>query len=197
MSDVHEWCKSKYPRIKAMVDSFYESKPDRELRAPTQDASNLIRIAGEIESVVSTLKYVRRPTSPLADLAGIVGNERTPDHAFFGPAPNLNVADAGGFASAAGLAADLGGALLAVFKGAREEAKLSASLGKDGTARSEYKIGMLRNYETLVQLLLLFAEMGAGSEDAAKKLNKNGLNVPILNNAWRVMSGNRWLVLAG
>lgn len=197
MSEEHEWCKNKVKQMNALVESFYKNEPDREQRPPQLDASDLIRLSGEISSNLGTLKYITKPKGLLKEFAGIVGNERTPDNAFFGPAPNLSLGDPSGMAAAAGTFADLGGAVLAVFKGARAEKKMVKDLTENAHVRNAYKQQMLRDYEHLVQLLRFVIECGALSEESAKTLHKNGLNVPILRNCWRTVINNQWLVLAG
>ena len=130
------------------------------------------------------------------ELAGIVGNERTPDNAF-GPAPHLSLGDPAGMASAAGLFADLGSALITVFKGARAEMKLVNSLNQNTQAREEYKQKILRNYGELVLLLRHVIRRGAENERVANIFWKEGLNTLILENCWTTVINNQWLVLAG
>lgn len=196
MSQEHEWCKKNLDEMKKLIESFYKNEPDREQRPPQLDASGLIRLSGEISSNLSTLKYITKPKKIIKELASIVGNERTPDNTFFGPAPNLSLGDTGGTASTAGIFADLGIAVVAVFKGALAEKKMVKSLTENAQAKSAYKQQILRDYERLVQLLNFVIEQAAVSEESANILHKNGLNVPILTNCWKTVTNNKWLVLA-
>lgn len=191
MKEVHDWCKSHDQKMRALVDSFYKHEPDREQRAPTMDASGLIRLQGLISSDLSTLKYVKKQKTVIKEFASLVGNERTPDNAYFGPAPHLSLGDPGGMASAAGTFADLGSAVLAVFKGARAESKMVKDLTDNAEARSTYKQQILRDYEQVVFLLRDLIETGALSEKAAGALHNAGLNVPILNRCWKTVIGNQ------
>ena len=194
MGDVYGWCTKNVVAVKALVESFSANQPDREVRSPIRDNVELVRISGEIESALSTLRYVSNSRAVLKDLKGLVGNERTPDHAFFGPAPNLLIGDTAGFGTALGVAADLGSALTAVIKGARADAKLRKKLQAGDTA--DIKLSMLKDYESLVLLLEKLVERAAEHEVFAERLHQKGLNIPILNDAWRVAQNCKWLILA-
>ena len=115
---------------------------------------------------------------------------RTPDNAFFGPVPSLS---GGGLGVAAGAAADLGSALLAVFKGARAEKKMLSKVTADP---SQLKTEMMHSYCEMALMLNAFVERASESEAAAKKLHNKGLNVAILNNVWTKVKTNQWLVFA-
>ena len=194
MSDVHSWCTSHVHAVKALVESFRANEPDREVRSPIRDNTELVRISGEIESALSTLRYVSKNRGTLKDLQKLVGNERTPDHAYFGPVPNLVIGDAAGFGTALGVAADLGSAITAVIKGARADAKLRNKLQKGDTA--DFKRSKLKDYESMVLILETLVERGAEHEAFAKRLHKNGLNAQILDISWRVAQNCKWLILA-
>ncbi|SFW34893.1 hypothetical protein [Nitrosovibrio sp. Nv17] len=197
MSEEHEWCKNNAGKMKTLVENFYRHEPGREQRPPQLDASGLIRLEGEISSDLGTLRYITKPKSLLKELGGIVGNERSPDNAYFGPAPNLSLGDPGGISAAVGTFADLGSAVITIFKVARAENKMVKNLTSNAEARSAYKLQILRNYEQLVQLLRFVIECGAVSEKSAGILCKQGLNVQILGRCWKTVRNNQWLVLAG
>lgn len=193
MKEMRDWCIANVANIKALTDSMRANKPLRSLTKPTHSASDLIRISGEIQSSLSTLRYVSKKSSTFKDLVSLIGNERTPDNAFFGPAPNVSLGDPGGVASAAGLAADLSGAVLAVFKGARAEKRFAESVEKDP---SDLKRSMMNDYCELVTRLEKLIELCVESESAAKSFNAQGLNRPILTKAWQIALNNQWLVFA-
>lgn len=194
MSDVYGWCIKNVDAVKALVESFSANQPDREVRSPIRDNTELVRISGEIEGALTTLRYVSKSRAVLKDLKELVGNERTPDHAFFGPAPNLLIGDTAGFGTALGVAGDLGSALTAVIKGARADAKLRKKLLDGDTA--EIKQSMLKDYESMVLILETLVKQGAEREAFAERLHQKGLNTHILNNSWRVAQNCKWLILA-
>ena len=193
MKEMRDWCIAQLAKIKALTDSVRANKPLRELPKPTHSASDLFRISGEIQSSLSTLRYVSKKSSTFGDLASLVGNERTADNAFFGPAPHLSIGDPGGVGSAAGFAADLGGALLAVFKGARAESQLTKSIENDPSA---LKQSMMHEYCELLLKLERLAELCAENEATATMFNNQGLNKPILAKAWQIALNHQWLVFA-
>ena len=193
MSDVHSWASKNIADIKNLIASFYDHKPEREQRAPVSDLSKLIRINGEIESALSTLKFVSKGNKfSLSDLASLVGRGDTPDNAYFGPSPSFS--GAGGTAAGAGALADVGLTFVTAFKGMYSEHKYMRRLEKDS---SGLKQGMVKNYSDLAILLHGLTERAAENESTAKRLHSNGLNVPILRNAWTVVRSNNWIVLAG
>ena len=194
MSEVGEWCAANVEKIKELVGTLESGRPDREVRPPIHQNEDLLRISGEIEGDLNTLRYIRKNKSALSDLKDLIEGGRTPDFGYFGPAPNLSLGDPGGMGAAFGLAADLGGAVMAVLKGARADKKLRKEVRADP---SGIKQVMVKQYCDLVLLLQVLVEHAAASEEFAKKVNKAGLNVPILNRTWRTVRNNTWLVLAG
>lgn len=193
MKEMQDWCVANVAKVKALTDSIRANRPQRTLTTPTHSASDLIRISGQIQSTLGTLRYVSKKSSAFKDLKGLVGNERTPDNAYFGPAPNLSLGDPGRVGAAAGLAADLGGAVLAVVKGAREEKRFAKSVEKDPSA---LKQSMMQDYCELVTKLERLAELCSEGEATAKVFYKRGLNRPILSEAWTVAQNHQWLVFA-
>ena len=189
MSEVHDWCVKMLEKIKAFKKSLEDNIPAREVRDPKHSASDLYRISGEISSTLNTLDYVRKSRSLLQDLTSVVESGRSPDFAFFGPVPGVSSGASVG--SAMGAAADLSGALLAVFKGARADRKMMEKIEADS---SQLKNKMMHDYCRLVEQLTRYVELSAENKAYAEKFNKNGLNVPILNDAWRKAQTNQWLV---
>lgn len=95
--------------------------------------------------------------------------------------------------SAAGFAADLGGALLAVFKGAGAKSQLTKSVENDpGTLKGS----MLHEHCELLPKLERLAELCPENEAAATMFNNHGLNKPILALAWQIALNHPWLVFA-
>lgn len=189
MSDVHDWSKRNLGAIDDLIKSFYAGEPAREFRS-VQDASALIRLSGEIDSCLNTLSYIMKNKSAVSDLKDLVVSGDTPDNAYFGPTPSLSGV---GLGSAIGSAASLGLAVLEVFKGARAESKFSASVSNDP---SEIKREMMHKYSAIALTLQKLTHAASLSERSADKLHSAGLNVYILNDAWRVVRGNQWLVFA-
>ena len=176
--------------MEKLLASFRANEPLRRIPKTERDASDLIRISGEIESVLSTLLSINKHSGAFTDLREMVISGRTPDNAFFGPVPSLS---GGGVGVAAGVAADLGSALVAVVKGARAEKKMLSQVTADP---SQLKRQMMHNYCEMALLLSAFVERASASETEANQLHKRGLNVHILNNAWAKVKLNQWLVFA-
>jgi hypothetical protein len=193
MKEMRDWCIANVAKIEALTNSIRANQPQRTLTPAKHSASDLIRISGQIRSTLDTLRYVSKKSSAFKDLVTLVGNERTPDNAYFSPAPNLSLGDPGGVGAAAGLAADLGGAVLAVFKGAREEKRFAKSVEKDP---SELKRSMMQDYCELLAKLEKLAQLCADGEATAAAFHKRGLNRPILSEAWTVAQNHQWLVFA-
>lgn len=78
-----------------------------------QNASDLIRLKGEIDSCLDTLCYIMKNNSTVSDLKDLVVNGDTPDNAYFGTTPSLSGV---GLGSAIGSVASLGLVLLEVLR---------------------------------------------------------------------------------
>jgi hypothetical protein len=183
MSDVHSWCRRNVEAIDQLIETFYSNEPGRDCRSTITEPSSLIRLSGEIEASLSTLRYVLKNKSSLSDLKDLILNADTPDHVYFGPSP-----------SPVTTAASLGGTILQVVKEIRKENQYNASVAADS---SGLKREMMHAYSSLALMLQKLVRLASESEDRATKLHSAGLNDQILNKAWRVVKNNQWLVLAG
>ena len=190
---VHNWCKDRKEEIHKLVSSFEAHRPER--GKPPNHAgreTQVFRIQGEIQASLQTLRGIKKSKTFMSQVTALVGNERTFDNAFYGPIPDIALGSPGGAGAAAGAAADISNAVLAVIKGARAQRDARKAFERDP---STVLHPMVTEYSSLVLLLTYFVDLAADHKEFADRFYKHGLNQPILSKAWNLVLGNKWLVL--